>query len=121
MEVQKAPEIETNNKDINKEEDKKRNNKNDDNIQLNEVICFECKENSFINIKNYKINLFGCKNGHNISNISFKDYENKFQDMNQKKLCENCKKNKYVKEFYKCLSCKINMCKNCKLNHNKEQ
>ena len=67
MEVQETPEIEMNNKDINYEEDKKINNKN--NIQLNEVICSECKENCFINISNYKINLFGCKNGHNISII----------------------------------------------------
>ena len=37
-----------------------------------EIICSECKENCFININDYKIKLFGCKNGHNINNIPLK-------------------------------------------------
>ena len=36
-----------------------------------------------MNIKNYKINLFGCKNGHNINNILFEDFQ-KTQEKNIK-------------------------------------
>ena len=74
MEVQETPEIEANYIETNKGEDKKRYNKNEDNLQ-SEIICPECKENCIINIKDYKINLFGCKNGHNINNILFQNYE----------------------------------------------
>ena len=35
-----------------------------------EIICPECEENILIKIDNYRINLKGCKNGHNI-NINY--------------------------------------------------
>ena len=104
MEIQEIPEIERNYIERN-EKDKKRINKNNDNIK-NEVICSLCKENCFININVYKINLFCCKNGHNINNILFENYENT-QVSTHKKLCENYKTNKNDKKFYKCLFCKI--------------
>ena len=118
MEFQETPEIEANYIETNKDEDKKINNKNEDSIQSlqSEIICPECKENCFIKIRDYKINFFGCKNGHNINNILFRNYANT-QVSRETKLCENCKKNKNDKDIYKCLSCKIDMCKNCKLNH----
>ena len=55
------------------------NNKNKENkkeIILNEIICPECKENILININNYKINLYECKNGHKIENILLNEFEN---------------------------------------------
>ena len=47
-----------------------------ENSNNKDVICPICQENCFIKINNYKINLFGCKNGHNMNNILFKDYYN---------------------------------------------
>ena len=54
---------------------------NDSNIENNElvkskeIICPECGENSIINIENYKISLFGCKNKHENKDISFFDFD----------------------------------------------
>lgn len=45
-------------------------------IKSNEVICPECKESAFIQLKDFKIDLFGCKNGHKMHNLSLQDYEN---------------------------------------------
>jgi len=93
-------------------------------IKSNFVICPECKEPINLKIKNYKINLYGCKNNHNIDNIFFKDYE-KSQNLDLKKIiCDNCKeKNKfesYKYEFYKCVTCSKNLCVLCKSTHEKE-
>ena len=55
------------------------NNKNKDNkkeIISSEIICPECKENILININNYKINLYECKNGHKKENILLNEFEN---------------------------------------------
>ena len=62
------------------EEDRKRNimnvlvndindRKEEKIIKSKEVICPICKENILINIYEYKINLLGCKNKHNIKKI----------------------------------------------------
>ena len=62
------------------EEDKRRNiinilvNENNETIKKDniikskEIICPKCKENILIKIDEYKINLFNCKNNHNINN-----------------------------------------------------
>ena len=41
-----------------------------------DIICPECGENIFINVKDFKINLYGCKNNHKINNILIDKYEN---------------------------------------------
>ena len=51
---------------------------NDNNNEIKEIIskdiiCPECGENIFINIKDFKINLYGCKNEHIINNILIKN------------------------------------------------
>ena len=51
---------------------KVKNNK----IKINEIICNKCGENIRILIEDYKIKLFGCKNGHEINNISFVEFVN---------------------------------------------
>ena len=38
-------------------------------IKSKEVICPKCNENILIKINEYKINLFDCKNNHEINNI----------------------------------------------------
>jgi len=116
------------------EEDKRRDiinilvNKNNETIVKEnyiiskEIICPECKENILIKIDEYKINLFDCKNNHNINNILIKEYENKEKIDISKIICDKCKmKNKsntYNNEFYRCNICKINICPLCKSNHN---
>ena len=90
----------------------------------NEIICPICKENIYININDYKINLFDCKNKHNIRNISLKNYE-KTQNIDISKIiCDKCqiknKSNTYNNEFYICLNCNINICPLCKLNYENE-
>ena len=107
------------------EEDKKRNimnifvNKIDKDINENiikskEVICPECKESILINIKDYKINLNKCKNGHNINNILFKDYE-KTQNIDISKINNNNYKcEKHNRDYHKyCNDCNINLCVKC--------
>ena len=89
----------------------------------NIIICPECKENCMININDYKISLFNCKNGHNIDNIFLSDYE-RTQSIDLSKIkCDQCKDNDkgntYNNEFYRCLSCKMNLCPLCKNNHDK--
>ena len=44
-------------------------------IKSKSIICPECKENIRIKINDYKIKLYDCKNGHNIDNILFEEYE----------------------------------------------
>ena len=87
-------------------------------ILSKEIICKECKENCMIKIKDYKFNLFGCKNGHNIKNISIQNFENTQKIKNSKIICGKC--NKINNEYYKCFTCKIIICSKCKLNHDKE-
>ena len=128
------------NKDLNfiqhaNEEDKKRNVMNvfafdissdpvanENIVNSKEIICPICKENIFININNYKINLLGCKNNHNINNILLKNYENTQKIDISKIICNICttanKSNTYKKELHFCLNCKINICPLCKLKHN---
>ena len=67
------------------EEDKRRNiinilvNENNETIikeniiKSKEIICPKCYENILIKINEYKINLFNCKNNHNINNILLND------------------------------------------------
>ena len=40
-----------------------------------DIICPQCKENILLNIRDFKINLSGCKNKHNIKNILLNKYE----------------------------------------------
>ena len=106
--------------DIEKEE----NNKNIGNIiKSKEVICPDCNENAFINIKNYKLNYYGCKNGHINKNILFEDFDN-YQKVDISKIkCDKCKEksinNIYNNEFYICNSCEMKLCPLCKSIHDK--
>ena len=98
------------------------NNKNKDEkdkeILLNEIICPKCKENILIDIKDYKINLYGCKNGHKIENILFSEYENMQKIDLSKIICDKCSQNNinqiFNKELYICNNCGISLCPLCK-------
>ena len=94
-------------------------------IKSKEIKCPECGEICKIKFNNFKITLFGCKNGHKTNDLSLEQY-NKMQCMDKfQKKCNNCKisktqnKNDNIK-LYKCLKCEQNICIYCKKNHNKE-
>ena len=87
----------------------------------NEIICPECKENILIDIKDYKINLYECRNKHKIENISLNEYENMQKIDLSKRICNECYKyNKNInEELYICNECNINLCPLCKSKHEK--
>ena len=89
-----------------------------------DVICPRCKENTFMDIKNFKINFFGCKNNHNINNIFLNEYEESQKIFLSSIVCDICKKsnknNTLNNEFFICNTCDNNICPMCKSNHDKK-
>ena len=87
------------------------------------IICPKCKESARISINNYKIEIYGCKNGHKTDNILMKDFK-PTQDFDEAKInCQKCNKiNKsasYGGVFFFCFECNINLCQLCKSIHDK--
>ena len=86
-----------------------------------EIICPECKEICKYEIKNYRINLYDCKNGHRRENIKLNEYLNE-QYIPQVK-CDECKvqKKSYINnnDIYLCDTCKVNLCSFCKSIHDR--
>ena len=94
----------------------------DKNLKVSkEIICPICNEDIFIKLKDYKIDLFDCKNRHSIFNLPLN--KNMLNIDLSKIICNICKiKNKnntYNNEFFRCITCKINICPLCKSTHNK--
>ena len=90
----------------------------------NEVICPICKELCLIDIKDYKILLYNCPNGHK-TNISTNEFYKTQKIILSDIICNICKeRNKGNIEknnkFYKCLNCELNLCHICKTKHNSE-
>ena len=87
----------------------------------NEIRCPECKENILINIKDYTIDLYECKNGHKIENILLNEFENMQKIDISKIVCNKCYKNNINinEELYICIECNINLCPLCKYKHDK--
>ena len=76
------------------------------------VICPICREICLIKIKDYKIQLYDCKNHHN-SNILINQFKETQINKQTDIICNICnEKNKgnIQNKFYKCLICKINIC-----------
>ena len=90
-------------------------------IRAKNIICPECGEDINMKIEDYKINLFDCKNKHEIKNISLNEFESKQMIDLVKIKCDFCKEsnkaNSYNNEFYKCYECNKNICPLCKLKH----
>ena len=92
-------------------------------ILSKETICPKCKSSIKMNMKDYKILLYECKNRHKSDIIILENFE-ETQKIDQSKIvCDNCKnKNKNEtqnKIFFICLTCKINLCPICRNSHNK--
>ena len=70
----------------------------------------------------YKINISRCKNNHNVNGISLKEFQN-FQKIDSSKIiCNDCKNNnkRTTYNFYKCLTCKKDLCLLCMNKTHKE-
>jgi len=52
------------------------NNNNNIKIKSKEIICPKCGEDIRIKFNEYKIELYECKNGHNINDILLDEFEN---------------------------------------------
>ena len=103
--------------------------KNIDNIKENkkmvskDIICPECKENTLLNINNFKINLSGCKNKHDVNDILLSNFEETQKIELNTIVCDICKMNNkgntHNNEFYACNTCNKNICPLCKTIHDK--
>ena len=91
-------------------------------IKSKDIICPRCGENIYMNIKDYKINLFDCNNKHKINNLLLNKFvKTQIIDLS-KIICNICKQTKYYfykHLLYRCLECGINICPLCKLKHDK--
>ena len=86
-----------------------------------DIICPKCKENILIDIKNFKISLYHCKNKHNINYLSISQFE-ETQEVDLSKIrCETCKRfnkgNTHNNNFFICNTCNQNLCPLCKSKH----
>ena len=94
-------------------------------VKSKDVICPKCQENCILYIKNYKIKLADCKNGHRTNNIFLDEYYNT-QFINESNIkcggnnCKNSKSEAFNGKFYKCYNCKINLCPLCYSKHDKK-
>jgi len=99
-------------------------NDNNINIKSKQIICPECGEDIRIKFNEFKINLYECKNRHNINDILLDEFESTQYIDESKIICDECKRNNknksYNKIFYRCNKCKMNICPICKSKHNKE-
>ena len=89
-------------------------------IKSKEVICPKCNEFSKIHLDDYQISI-KCKNGHLFENLTFVEYQ-KTQNYDISKIfCGICKminkSNTFNNIFYRCISCKINLCPICRTKH----
>ena len=84
------------------------------------IICPICGEYIKIKINNFNISLYGCKNGHEMNNLSLDEFnETQYIDLSKIKCskCKETKSNTFNNIFYKCSECNINLCPLCKNNH----
>ena len=79
-------------------------------IKSKNIICPECNEDIKIKIEDYVINLYECKNKHDIDNIFLNEFDSTQNLDISKIICQNCGKynklNVHNNIFYKCNSCK---------------
>ena len=93
-------------------------------IKSKNVICPKCQEHCRIEIKDYKIKLYECKNKHINNELSLDQYIDSQNICESDIICNICNKNTknrtINRTFYFCLICKKNLCPLCYSKHNKE-
>ena len=81
------------------------------------MICPECKENILINIYDFKVNFYGCKNYHAFNDLPINNfYETQKIDKNDIE-CNECQET--IKNYFICNICDKNLCLSCKSIHDK--
>ena len=99
-------------------------NMGDSNIyKAKEIICSECYDSALLSIEKCYIKIHDCKNGHTVGVVLLDEIEeNQSIDFTQIK-CENCRIYSrgytYQNEFYRCNTCKMNLCPICEIDHDK--
>ena len=92
-------------------------------IKSKEIVCPKCKESILFSINDYMITLNGCRNKHTTKDLSFTDFESTQYIDESKIVCGKCKdKNKAISSnrlFYRCNTCKMNLCILCNSTHDK--
>jgi len=93
-------------------------------IKSKEIVCPRCRESILFSINDYMITLNGCKNKHTTKDLSFTDFESTQYIDESKIVCGKCKnKNKAESSkrlFYRCFTCKMNLCVLCNSTHDKD-
>jgi len=88
----------------------------------NSIICPQCKESIVLSVRDFKVSLFQCKNGHKMDNIPLSKF-NETQNIDISKIfCDICKCSKA--SFYNnllsiCTKCKCNICRGCENTHDR--
>ena len=87
-----------------------------------DIICPKCHESIKLKIEEYKIKLYECKGKHeDVIFINELEETQKIDLSNIK--CDKCKENNKNKtfnnQFFRCNTCKLNICPLCKSNHDK--
>ena len=89
-----------------------------------DIICPKCFETIFINFKDFKINLSGCKQNHTSNNILLDKFEETQKIILNNIICQKCnqnnKSNTHNNDFYICNTCNKNICPICKSLHDQE-
>ena len=74
-----------------------------------------------LQINNFKVRLYDCINEHDIDEISLEEFEDTQKIDESKIICQDCKNmnksNSDNKSFFRCNSCKMNLCPICKNRH----
>ena len=86
-----------------------------------DIICPKCKQKAFINLNNFQITIYGCKNGHKNENIPLSEFDKSQEIDLSKNICNNCGKsqeNLALNEFYICKKCNKSLCPLCFSCHN---
>ena len=88
--------------------------------QSESIICPICKESIVLSVRDFKVSLFKCKNGHRMDNIPLRKFKETQNIDISKILCSECKSSKaniYENKMHFCVKCKKNLCPLCKRTH----
>ena len=87
--------------------------------KVKDIKCPRCYENAKMNIKDFKMNIYGCKNNHLINDIVFDEFDNLQKIDMSKIICGRCKINKenVKQDIHYCINCRMNVCEKCLLMH----